>query len=311
MTRGGLAVAVAVAVSAPTVAGTAPHKVLVLPAEGTADAATRGKLTAQIARLARRLDGTIATGDATFSDTALAVGCAPEASGCSDEVMATLGVDELVWATATRDAGQIRLIVRRAARGTATREQVLTVSAGAATADRLDGELGPLFAPPPSEPPIASPGATPNPAGPRPPAIGGAAGTEPAAPAAGAASASPATALEADHGRNDHNTALGIAIGGAVAAGVGIALWTSYSGLQDQIDHHPNRTSDEINDLISLENRAQTYAISGDVLVIAGLAAGGLAAYYLLRDHHAHAVAIAPAPVAHGGGLTLTIAGGL
>ena len=77
------------ALAAPAMA--ARHKILVLPVEGTADAATRGKLTAGLARLARSLDGQVATGSATFADTALAVGCDPRAPGCSDEVMATLG----------------------------------------------------------------------------------------------------------------------------------------------------------------------------------------------------------------------------
>ncbi|HMG56230.1 MAG TPA: hypothetical protein VK601_22175, partial [Kofleriaceae bacterium] len=95
----GLALAIT-ALTAPAAA--AVHKVLVLPVDGALDPATRGKLTAELARLARGLDGQVATGSATFADTALAVGCEPRAASCADEVMATLGVDELVWATATR-----------------------------------------------------------------------------------------------------------------------------------------------------------------------------------------------------------------
>ena len=91
-------------------AAAAPHKVLVLPVDGNADAATRTKLTAHIVRLAKGLDGEVGTAEATFADTALAVGCDPRAPRCSDEVIATLAVDELVWGTATRDGGQTRLV---------------------------------------------------------------------------------------------------------------------------------------------------------------------------------------------------------
>ena len=112
-------VAVVVALTAPAAAS---HKILVLPVEGAVDAATRNRLTTDIARLARSLDGQVASGSATFGDTALAVGCDPRAAGCSDEVMATLGVDELVWGAASRDRGQIRLVVQRVARGAAGRE---------------------------------------------------------------------------------------------------------------------------------------------------------------------------------------------
>src|SRR5439155_1151708 len=101
-----LVLAIVIALCAPAAA--ASHKVLVLPVDGTIDAATRTRLTADIARLARSLDGQVASGSATFADTALAVGCDPRAAGCSDEVMATLGVDELIWATATKEGSHTR-----------------------------------------------------------------------------------------------------------------------------------------------------------------------------------------------------------
>jgi hypothetical protein len=81
--------------------------------------------------------------------------------------------------------------------------------------------------------------------------------------------------------------------------------------VQDSIDHHSTATRRDFDDLTALEDRAGTYAIAGDVLVVAGLAAGGVAAYYLYRDHHRHTVSITPAPIAHGAALTLTILGDL
>src|SRR5262249_58966073 len=125
----------------------ASHKILVLPVEGAVDAATRNRLTTDIARLARSLDGQVASGSATFADTALAVGCDPRTAGCSDEVMATLGVDELVWGAASRDRGQVRLVVRRASRGAAVREVAMTLAPGDAD-DRIAAGIAPLFTPP-------------------------------------------------------------------------------------------------------------------------------------------------------------------
>jgi hypothetical protein len=293
-------VAVVVALTAPAAAS---HKILVLPVDGAVDAATRSRLTAGIARLARSLDGQVASGSATFADTALAVGCDPRAASCSDEVMATLGVDELVWGTASRDRGQLRLIVRRATRGAQVRE-VSTAFASGDTDDRIAAGIAPLFAPPGPAPEPA-----PAPRSPAPP--------PPAAVAAAQASAGPAPPAEpapplaaAPPPAGDHRTldiALTAAGGGSLV--LGLALWVSYASVQDSIDHHATRTVADFQDLRSLEDRAASYAIAGDVFVIAGLIAGGIGGYLLYRDHRQHAVAIAPAPAP--GGALLALTGGL
>lgn len=295
-------------------AAAAPHKILVLPVDGTADAATRTRLTQQIARLARGLDGQVATAEATFADAALAVGCDPQAPGCSDEVMATLAVDELVWATATKDAGRTRLVVRRAARGSPAREVAAVIAASDST-DRSDAGLAPLFAPPaandtqairaghnatPPEP--AAPAALP-PAGPGPePAV--------AAPAVTEAGPGPAAPGPEDAHR-DRRAGIAFAVGSGVALVLGVALWAHYASLQEAIDGHATKTRADFADLTMLEDEAGSYAIAGDVFVVAGLAAGGLATYYLVRDHRRNHIAITPAPIARGAGLTLTILGGL
>ena len=280
-------------------AAAAPHKILILPADGTADAATRAKLTAQIVKLSRGLGGQVATAEATFADTALAVGCAPEAPGCTDQVLATLGVDELIWATVTKDGGQARVVVRHATKGAATREASMTVAAGE-PAERIDAGLAPVFAPPAATPDGSLKPATP-PTDPRtqpPPAAG-----EP-----GAAQPLPPGPPEDPH---DRNLGIGLAAGGGVALVLGFALWASYSSVQDSIDTHAINKRSDFDDLTALEDRAATYAIAGDCLVLAGLAAGGFGAYYLYRSQHEHHVVVTPAPVAGGAGLTLTILGGL
>lgn len=297
------ALAVVAAVVAPAAA--AGRKVLVLPVDGAVDAATRSRLTADVARLARALDGQVATGSATFTDTALAVGCDPRAPSCADEVMATLGVDELVWSTATREGHQTRLVVRRAARGAARREASTTFPAGDA-GDRIASGIAPLFAPPearPSEPPRAGAPADGHGAGA--PDLAAEAGSPAGAPVE---AAPPPPALPAPDDHRGRTAGIAIAAGGAASVVLGLALWASYASLQGQIDGHPLRTRADFDDLVALEDRANSRAIAGDVFVIAGLVAGGIGAYLWYRGHRP-AIAIAPAPIAHGGGVTITLIG--
>jgi hypothetical protein len=291
-------VAVVVALTAPAAAS---HKILVLPVEGAVDAATRNRLTADITRLARSLDGQIASGSATFADTALAVGCDPRAAGCSDEVMATLGVDELVWGAASRDRGQVRLVVRRASRGTAVREVAMTLAPGDAD-DRIAAGIAPLFAPP-----AIAPEPAPEPRSPVPPPAVPAAPVPPGPPA----ESGPPLAAAPGPGNDHRDRKLGIALAAAGGGSLllGLVLWVSYASVQDSIDHHATRTVGDFRDLSALEDRASTYAIAGDVFVIAGLVAGGVGGYLLYRDHRRHAVTVAPVPVL--GGAMLAVTGGL
>jgi hypothetical protein len=288
-------------------AAAAPHKVLVLPVDGNADAATRTKLTAHIVRLAKGLDGEVGAAEATFADTALAVGCDPRAPRCSDEVIATLGVDELIWGTATRDGGQTRLVVRRASRGTAAREVSTTVAAGE-PGERIDARLAPVFAASAmAEPPSKAP--EPAVARPAPPGPDAAVPT-PAAPAGPGLAPVPAPPRPAEDHR-DRNLGIALAAGGGVSLVLGISLLASYASLQDQIDNHATHNRADFDDLAALEDRASRYAIAGDIAVVVGLAAGGLGAYYLVRSHRRHRMTVALMPLAHGAGLTLTMPGGL
>ena len=101
-----------------------------------------------------------------------------------------------------------------------------------------------------------------------------------------------------------------VTIFGVVAIGLGIALLASYASLQDQIDHHATRSRSDFDDLTTLEDRAQGYAITGDIAIVAGLAAGALGTYYLVRNHRRR-VAVGLVPLPHGGGLVhSTVTGG-
>jgi hypothetical protein len=300
---------VALGLAMATTTAAAPRKVLVLPVDGNADAATRGKLTTQIARLARGLDGEVGTAEATFADTALAVGCDPRAPRCSDEVIATLGVDELVWGTATRDGAQTRLVVKRAGKGGPPREVSTTVAAGEPS-ERIDARIAPVFAaaavsPPRPSGPEAAIARPPSPPEPTAPPFAGEVAPARVEPSGPFTPSTPAGPVD----RRDRNAGIGLVVGGAVSLALGVALWASYSSLQSQIDDHPTDNRGDFDDLTALEDRAATYAIAGDIAVAVGLAAGGLGAYYLIR-HRRHRVAVAPVAFAHGAGLALTIHGG-
>lgn len=287
-------------------AAAAPRKILVLPLDGNADAATRTRLTAHVVRLAQGLDGEVGTAEATFADTALAVGCDPRAPRCSDEVIATLAVDELVWGTATRDGAQTRLVVRRVSRGTAAREISTTIAAGE-PGERIDARLAPVFS---AVAAVSAPSKAPEPAvaGPTPP--GPDAVPAPAPVASTGAAPGPFTPPPAEDHR-DRNLGIVLAAGGGVSLALGVALLASYASLQSRIDNHATRNRADFDDLTALEDRASTYAITGDVAVVVGLAAGGLGVYYLLRTHRRHRMAVGLLPLAHGAGLTLTLPGGL
>jgi hypothetical protein len=198
-------------------------------------------------------------------------------------------------------------VVHRAARGAPAREIATTLATGD-TGDRVASGIGPLFGPPAAEP--AAPRGT---GAPTPPAAATPADPAPApapAPAAAGDAAPPAASPGSAAERTDRTIGIALISGGGVGLVLGVALWASYSSLQSSIDAHPVRTFADIQDLKSIEDRASSRAVAGDVFVVAGLIAGGIGAYYLYRDHTRHTVAVAPVPLAHGGGLTITVIGG-
>ena len=102
------------------------------------------------------------------------------------------------------------------------------------------------------------------------------------------------------------------AVGGGAMFVIGLALWSSKSSLQEDIDAHPTATVQDFEDLQALEDKAGSRAIAGNLMVFGGLALGGFGAWLLWRDHKAkRGVMVTPAPVEGGATVTLTIFGGL
>jgi len=94
MTRA-LAVLVLVAAAAAPAAADS-RKLMVLPADGRADAKLKQKVDAAVAKLAKASGETVSIGEVSYNDMAAAVGCKPDEASCRDEVIATLAVDEIV-----------------------------------------------------------------------------------------------------------------------------------------------------------------------------------------------------------------------
>jgi hypothetical protein len=293
----------------------APGRVLVLPLEGDAPPAVRTKYTASVQRMARSLGGKLATGDATFTDTATAIGCDPKAPSCAEDVRATLGVDELVYGTVSKQGDGYVLVVVRATKGKPRREVTATLQASDPP-ERAEPTLLPMFhegKPPPdgkttppdgkttppdgkTTPPDGKTtppdGKTTPPDGKRPPDGKPPLGTPP-------------------ESRRDRTLGIAAVVGGGTFLLISLALWSSASGLQDDIDAHSTDTYADFQNLREIEDTARSRAWTGNAMFVAGLALGGLGGWLLYRDRKAHRAVVAPAPMASGAGITFTWLGGL
>ncbi|HWO18656.1 MAG TPA: hypothetical protein VNO30_07760 [Kofleriaceae bacterium] len=276
-----------------------PGKVMVLPLDGDADPAIRAKYSASVQRLARTLDAKVTTGNATFSDTAVAIGCDPKAPACAEDVRATLGVDELIYGTVTKEDGKLVLVVRRVAKGKQRREVTTRLEASDAPA-RAESELQPLFQKSNDKSNDTTNDTTNDQTNDSP--AGGVSPQPPGPPTAENPGDTPRTPLR-------RQKVLGYAAvgGGATLLLISFALWSSASGLEDDIDAHPVANLNDFTSLVALEDTARSRAWAGNALFLAGLAVGGLGGWILYRDRKAQHTVVAPAPAP--GGATLMLGG--
>lgn len=322
-----LAALLALAVSRPAAAD--PHKLLVLQSEGRADAATRAKIDAAILKLASAAEPQAVAGELNFSDAATAVGCKPDTPLCKDEVLGMLSVDEIVITTIAPKPGGLEVTVRRFAKGGASRDATMLLATGAAP-DKLDG-IAPLFGGNPPAP-FGPPG-PPGPPGPTGPAVATTerpstehpSGEPPVIPAPTAVTHEPApppvatTPDEHTSGAIDqpstrrHRLELAGMYGGAGMVTLGLLFWAGASSVQNDINNARTNTKQDLMHLKDLESKGDGYAGLGNLLVITGLAAGGLGAVFYIKDRHtASSMSVArltPAVFDHGAGLVFTMGG--
>ncbi|HEX8109617.1 MAG TPA: hypothetical protein VF516_17925, partial [Kofleriaceae bacterium] len=101
-------------------------------------------------------------------------------------------------------------------------------------------------------------------------------------------------------------------IGGGSMLVLGVVLWGAASSTQDDINHAPTRTRQDLANLKDLESRGDVYAAAGNVLVATGVVLGGVATYLYIRDRRAASASTArltPTVLPHGAGLVLTLGG--
>ena len=269
-------------VLATTWAEAAPRRVLVLPLDGNAEPALRAKLNLAVQKLARKTPGNVAKGDTTFAETAAAVGCDPAAADCAETVRTTLGVDELVWGTATWTNGQTNLVVYRSVATAPTRSGAVLLGPQDG-ADKADAGLAPLFGdggtivtPNPTDPIVTDPVPDPGPQ-PQPP----------------------------QYSNRKRTKGIILTAGGGLVVVIGLALWSNKSSVQQDIDDAPTNDAADFARLEELESRAFTYAMVGNVMVLGGLAVGGYGGWILYQDRKERHVAVTPQLTPTSAGVTV------
>jgi hypothetical protein len=280
MMRSTLAILAVLALTSSALA--APRKVLVLPLDGDADPELRAKYSASVQRFARMIDGKVTAGDVTFTDTATAIGCDPKTPQCADDVRSTLGVDELIYGTVTKEGDSVVLVVRRTAKGQDRRE-VSAMLEASSSPESAEAEILPLFRDTPGDSTETDlvvvdhdqkeqqdPVDTPRPAPRRATVIG-----------------------------------YGALAGGGALVLISLALWSTASDLEEEIAAHPVNDHDDFVQLQELEDRARTRAWTGNALFLAGLALGGYGGWTLYRDRQGQHATIAPAPAPGGAAVML------
>jgi hypothetical protein len=318
------ALLVVLALVAPATAGPR-HKVIVLPIDGNADAATRTKLSQSVQRLARVIEGEVSPGNTTLTETAAAVGCDPEKPACIEQVRTTLGYDEIIYGTATKKDSDITVVVHRSAKSKEPRSVTATFGAKDPP-EKVEPTLLPLFSaptaatttpPPPPPPPTEDKDKDKD----KQPETTDQSTTQTQSQTATTTTAQADTGTQVTgtqdlttqpEGKNHlrRNLALTAAGGGALMVLIGLGLWSSASSLQGDIDNHPTDSVEDLQDLVALEDKAQKRAIYGDIIVLGGLALGGYGGWILWKDHKAQHMSVTPTPTDGGAAVTFTFVGG-
>lgn len=331
-------------------AGADPKHTLVLKSEGNASADTRSKIDTQVFKLAKSLGGNVEAGEISYTDATAAVGCNASESSCKDEVLATLGVDEIVVTNVTSSSGgDLKVTVRLIPKTGMPKEQTTVIPGGQAPDAKLNAEIGPMFGvvPAPEKP---APAVVVGPAGATSAPPGGATMGGPATPATmpgatggttaatggttGAVDASttnttpakPVTTGQVDtvtaapngqiapEGHTDHRRLelTGMAVGGGLVV-LSFVMWAEAGSTQSDIDAAPAKTAADLRHLQDLESQGDAYAGLGNLMFIGGLGVAAVSTYFWWRDRradHGQQARLAPTVFDHGAGVTFSFGGG-
>jgi hypothetical protein len=299
-----------------------PHQVLVLRSEGTADTSSRTSIDSHVLRLAKNLDGKVEAGDITFTEAAAVVGCNPSDAGCKDEVLTTLGVDEIVATTVTATPTGLNVTVRRIGKASAPKAAQTTIPTGKSPDAKLNADIGPIFglaAPPPvveDKPPVAE---TPVKQPPPPPPVTEQAKAPPPRVAAEdhtpmndvtAAPNGAVTPPQDDAPRSRRLEKIGMGVGGGFVV-LGILMWLSAADVQNQIDDKPEPVSPaDFAELRDLEKKGDDIAGAGNFMFLVGAGLGGVSAYYYWKHGKRSATQARIVPTAFPGGAGIALSFG-
>ncbi len=308
------------------VALAAPHSVLVLRSEGTADTASRTNVDTHVLRLAKNLEGKVDAGDITFTEAAAVVGCNPSDAACKDQVLDTLGVDEIVATTVTATPTGLNVTVRRIGKNGPPKAAQTTIASGKSPDAKINADIGPMFGV--AAPPVAAEPAPvdPQPVAPTPPPPA-TTETQPTTPPP------PRVAAE-DHSTEPMNQVTAAPTGvvapppegkprrrwqkicmgaGGVAVLLGVLMWMGAADIEDEIDNKPEpRTPQDFQDLRALEKHGDDVAGAGNFFFLVGAGVAGVGAYYYWKAgkaSNATTARIAPTAFPNGAGVTLTLGG--
>jgi len=259
------------------------RKVLVLPLDGNAPAAQKAKINDSVAKLSKdKIAGDVTIGDATFNETAAAVGCDPAQPSCAKTVRSTPEVHELVYGTANYADGSTKVTVSRASAGSEPSSQSTLLGANDSGEKAADG-LGPLF--------------------------GSTSSSQEGSGSGSGSATGPAQPRRSFFDTKERKLGVAFAAGGVVAIALGLSFWSRASHLQDEINAAPDATLSEIQALRDLEDRAGSKALWGNVFFVVGVAAVGVGGYFLWKDHKDRNATVAPVPTEDGSGMSLVFGG--
>jgi hypothetical protein len=318
---------------------TADHKILVPRADSTSDWGTRKQVEGAVVELAKHVDRGVGRLDDGFTELAEAAGCKGDVETCKTAVLDAVAVDELVLITITPAGdGKASVVVRRVTKGK-TRDASVVVP----TTDpekTVGSAIGPLFGlsrsagatkastnttkPAPAPPReskadltvtplprarVEDPEPDPDPATPPPVVVAVRPTEEPTVTAA------PDNVVrdEPGGGGGGRRTLYiaGVATGGGLIA-IGALLWLGASGVQDDVNNAPDRTSADVERLLDLEAKGDRYALFGNICVIGGVAVAGTSAFLWWRSsRRAERTTARVVPAGFdGGGVGIGLAGG-
>lgn len=269
----------------------APH-VTVTPIEGDAPNATRTALTEALVRYGNAHDQRTDVAATSMTDATTALGCDPAVAACANSVRTTLVVDSVIWGTAQGTAPTTFDIYRVGADGKVTHVQG-QIAAGAT----VETTMQPLF----------------------PQLFGISATTVAPANTVNSATGAPVALQGSLHPPNRRKQLVIVGVvGGAVLMVVGVGLWSHASGLQDEINAAPVATANNIRALQALEDRADSSANWGNLMVVSGLVVGGVSGYFLVKELRksrrattSDGLTVSPGLVPHGVGFTVSLGGQL